>query len=58
MYSGRHDQTDGGTTETSKTKRRRFSAEFKTKVALEALGGEQILSELVARFDLHPNMIA
>jgi transposase len=41
----------------SKTKRRRFSAEFKAKVALEALRGEQTLSELAAKFDLHPNMI-
>jgi len=42
----------------SKTKRRRFSADFKAKVALEALKGEQTLSELAARFDIHPNMIA
>jgi transposase len=42
----------------SKNKRRRFSAGFKAKVALEALKGEQTLSELAARFDLHPNMIA
>ena len=42
----------------SKTKRRRFSADFKAKVALEALKGEQTLSELATRFDLHPNMIA
>jgi len=42
----------------SKTKRRRFSANFKAKVALEALKGEQTLSELATRFDLHPNMIA
>ena len=42
----------------SKNKRRRFSADFKAKVALEALKGERTLSELAARFDLHPNMIA
>ena len=42
----------------SKTKRRRFSADFKAKVALEALKCEQTLSELATRFDLHPNMIA
>jgi transposase len=41
----------------SKNKRRRFSADFKAKVALEALKGEQTLSELATRFDLHPNMI-
>jgi len=32
----------------SKTQRRRFSADFKAKVALEALKGEQTLSELAA----------
>ena len=42
----------------SKGKRRRFSAGFKAKVALEALKGEQTLAELASRFDLHPNMIA
>jgi transposase len=42
----------------NQSKRRRFSAEFKAKVALEALRGEQTLSELATRFDLHPNMIA
>ncbi len=42
----------------SKSKRRRFSADFKAKVALEALKGEQTLSELAVRFDVHPNMIA
>ena len=42
----------------SKGKRRRFSADFKAKVALEALKGEQTLAELATRFDLHPNMIA
>ncbi|MCB2187800.1 MAG: transposase [Deltaproteobacteria bacterium] len=42
----------------SKAKRRRFSAEFKAKVALEALKGEQTLSELAVRYEIHPNMIA
>lgn len=37
--------------------RRRFSAEFKAKVALEAIRGEQTLNELAARYELHPNMI-
>ena len=36
----------------SKGKRRRFSAEFKAKMALEALKGEQTLAELASRFDL------
>ena len=42
----------------SKNKGRRFSADFKARVALEALKGERTLSELASRFDLHPNMIA
>lgn len=37
--------------------RRRFSAEFKAKVALEAIRGEQTLSDLAARYEVHPNMI-
>lgn len=42
----------------SKTKRNRYSADFKAKVALEAIKGEQTLAELAARYSLHPNMIA
>lgn len=38
-------------------KRRQFSAEFKAKVALEALRGEYTLSESAKRHDVHPNMI-
>lgn len=41
----------------SKTKRKRYSAEFKAKVALEAIKGEQTISELGSRYGLHPNMI-
>lgn len=37
--------------------RRRFSAEFKAKVALEAIRGEQTIQELASRYELHPNMI-
>jgi transposase len=40
------------------TKRRKFTAEFKAKVALEALVGDKTLSELAARHKVHPNMIA
>ena len=39
-------------------KRRKFSAEFKARVALEALVGGKTLAELSARHDVHPNMIA
>ena len=38
--------------------RRNFSAEFKAKVALEALVGDQTLAELAARHEVHPNRIA
>jgi transposase len=38
-------------------KRRRFSAEFKARVALEALVGDKTLAELAAKHDVHPNMI-
>jgi len=41
----------------SKTKRKRYSAEFKAKVALEAIKSEQTLAELAAKYSLHPNMI-
>lgn len=39
-------------------KRRVFSAEFKARVALEALTGAQTLSELSVKHGVHPNMIA
>ncbi len=39
------------------TKRRRFTAEFKARVALEAIRGEQTVSELAARHGIHPNLI-
>jgi transposase len=41
----------------SSTRRKRYSAEFKAKVALEAIRGDQTISELAARYELHPNMI-
>ena len=40
------------------SKRRRFSAEFKARVALEALSGAHTLAELAAKHDVHPNMIS
>jgi transposase len=39
-------------------KRRSFSAEFKARVALEALSGAHTMAELAAKHDVHPNMIA
>jgi len=41
----------------AKRTRRNHSPAFKAKVALEALKGEQTLSELSARFQVHPNQI-
>ena len=38
-------------------KRRNFSATFKAKVAFEALNGDQTLTELAARYKVHPNLI-
>ena len=42
----------------SKGKRKRYAAEFKAKVALEAMKGEETLSQLASRFGVHQNMIA
>ena len=39
-------------------KRRNFSAEFKARVALEALSGAHTMSELSAKHGVHPNMIS
>jgi transposase-like protein len=42
---------------TKKTSRRKFTAEFKAKVALEAQQERATLSELSKRYDVHPNMV-
>lgn len=39
-------------------KRRSFSAEFKAKVAIEALKEQHTLQELAHKFELHPNQIS
>ena len=41
-----------------KTTRKRYSGEFKAKVALEAIRGDLTLAELAVRHGIHPTMIA
>jgi transposase-like protein len=42
----------------SRRPRRNHSPEFKAKVALAAVKGEQTLAELAKKFDVHPNQIS
>ena len=39
------------------SKRKQYSPEFKAKVALEAVKGEETASKLASRFGVHPTMI-
>jgi len=38
--------------------RKKYSPEFKAKVALEALKGDETLSSLASKYGVHPNLIS
>ncbi len=38
--------------------RRRFSATFKSKVALEAIKGQKTISEIASEYEVHPNQVS
>ena len=40
------------------SKRRKFSDQFKAKVALEALRGDRTLQEIAAKHRVHPNQVS
>jgi transposase len=40
------------------TTRRRFSADFKARVALEALRGDRTVQEIAAKHKVHPNQVS
>ena len=40
------------------TGRRRFTADFKAKIALEALRGDKTIQEIASRYKVHPNQVS
>ncbi len=40
------------------TTRRRFTANFKAKVALDALRGDKTIQEIASRHKVHPNQVS
>lgn len=43
---------------TNKRTRRKFSGEFKAKVALEALKSQDTVNQIAGRFEIHPHQVA
>lgn len=41
-----------------KTQRKRYTADFKAKVALEAIKGQRTVNEIASRYGLHPNQVS
>jgi transposase-like protein len=39
------------------SQRKRYSADFKAKVALEAIKGHKTINEIAAKFQVHPNQV-
>ncbi len=40
------------------TKRRRFTADFKARVALDALRGDRTIQEIATKHKVHPNQVS
>ena len=40
------------------TTRRRFTAQFKAKVAMEALRGDRTIQAIAAKHEVHPNQVS
>ena len=38
-------------------KRRQFTAEFKARIAIEAIKGQKTIQEIAAHYEVHPNMV-
>ena len=43
---------------TNKRTRRKFTGEFKAKVAVEALKAQETINQIAARHELHPHQVA
>lgn len=41
-----------------KARRKRYTSEFKAKVALEAIKGQRTVNEIGTRYGLHPNQVS